>query len=162
MRWLSRLETHNHTIIHELNYSRATEGSWALLLTDFCGYFHLPTPNLCSKKTIFNYFNFKKMYSQGFWILWLSPQEERRRRLAWGSFALQMWFLLSSESTPVEWSIQEREKLENVQGKERKFLNSHGWAMYCLFLGFRLWQVGFSYKPKNYMDEAAKMTQENS
>lgn len=35
------------------------------------------------------------MYSQGFWILWLSPQEERRK-LALGSFALQVWLLLSS------------------------------------------------------------------
>ena len=39
--------------------------------------------------------------------------------------------------------------------KERKFLNPHGWAMYFLFLRFRLWQMGFSYRPKKSIDESS-------
>ena len=39
--------------------------------------------------------------------------------------------------------------------KERKFVNPHGWAMYFLFLRFRLWQMGFSYRPKKSMDESS-------
>lgn len=95
-----------------------------------------------------------------------SRRREEQGKMEKASFLCRChWFLLKSSRMIAlahsSWIISSFEKLKSVQGGIRKCLSPRGWVMSRLSLGFRLWQMGFSYNPKKSMDEAAGVTQEN-